>query len=155
MDVKMSDGVVVRFPEDTPLSEIKTQTKKYEDKIKEKLNNEKELDDESIGIGQSIIEFGKDKANSLVTVGANTYKKYRYGMESGWKTGEALINQAFANLAGIGLNFTGGDKQKARAIDFDPSKEDSKFNAILMDFYDANKDREERLKEEVLQEDLH
>ena len=67
MKIKMSDGVIVTFPEGTPLSEIKAQTREYENKIKEKLNNEKELDDESIGIGQSVIEFGKGKANSLVT----------------------------------------------------------------------------------------
>ena len=60
MDVKMSDGVVVRFPEGTPLSEIKAQAKEYEDNLKIKLEQEKELNDECIGIGESIIKKGKN-----------------------------------------------------------------------------------------------
>ena len=65
MDVRMSDGVIVRFPEGTPNSEIKRLTKKYENNLKNKYNKEKELDDESIGIGESIIQFGKDKVGHI------------------------------------------------------------------------------------------
>lgn len=146
--VKMSDGLIIKFPDDMSIEQIKIEGQKYEDKIQERLNNEKELDDESIGIGESIVQFGENRVNSIVSAGANAYKKYRYGIESGYKGGEALINQAFANTAGLGLDYLGIDRKRARTKDFDPSKEDNKFAGLLMDFYDANKDYEEKRRKE-------
>lgn len=146
MDVRMSDGVIVRFPEGTPNSEIKRLTKKYENNLKNKYNKEKELDDESIGIGESIIQFGKDKVNSISTIGVNTYKKYRYGGESGWKGGLALINQAFANTAAPFLTLE--EKKRARTKDFDYADEENMFKGSLMAWYDANKDWEEKRRKD-------
>ena len=52
----MSDGLLVSFPEGMPISEIKEQTRKYEDKIKNQIDSEKELNDEYIGVGESTLK---------------------------------------------------------------------------------------------------
>ena len=76
-NIRMPDGIVVKFPDDMPKEEIQ---KLIEDKYKtlqKEDNQDKELDDESIGIGESIT----DKSTTL---GSRVYNMYRYGSESGW-----------------------------------------------------------------------
>jgi len=137
MDVKMSDGVVVRFPEDTPLSEIKKQTKQYEDKLNIKLQEEKELNDESIGIGESIIKKGKGVVNAATNIGTNVAKTYRYAPVAGWNGYSAMANQLFANIPEKFLELE--DMKKSREKNFDPKKEDSKFKGSMMAWYDFHK----------------
>ena len=141
MDVKMSDGVVVRFPEDTPLSEIKKQTKQYEDKLNIKLQEEKELNDESIGIGESIIKKGKGVVNAATNIGTNVAKTYRYAPVAGWNGYSAMANQLFANIPEKFLELE--DMKKSREKNFDPKKEDSKFKGAMMAWYDFHKDQKE------------
>lgn len=146
MDVRMSDGVIVRFPKDTPIQEVKRLTKKYEDKIKSDVNKEKELDDESIGIGEAIYDKKEKGIKKLTTIGVNTYNKYRYGGEAGWKGGLALINQAFANTAAPFLSLE--EKKKSRTRDFSAEDEENIFKGTLMAWYDANKDYQEKRERE-------
>ena len=141
MDVKMSDGVVVRFPEGTPLSEIKSQTKKYEDNLKIKLEQEKELNDESIGIGESIIKKGKNVIDAATNIGTNVAKTYRYAPVAGWNGYSAMANQLFANIPEKFLELE--DMKKSREKNFDPKKEDSKFKGAMMAWYDFHKDQKE------------
>ena len=141
MDVKMSDGVVVRFPEGTPLSEIKAQAKEYEDNLKIKLEQEKELNDESIGIGESIIKKGKNVIDAATNIGTNVAKTYRYAPVAGWNGYSAMANQLFANIPEKFLELE--DMKKSREKNFDPKKEDSKFKGAMMAWYDFHKDQKE------------
>ena len=141
MDVKMSDGVVVRFPEGTPLSEIKAQAKEYEDNLKIKLEQEKELNDESIGIGESIIKKGKNVIDAATNIGTNVAKTYRYAPVAGWNGYSAMSNQLFDNIPEKFLELE--DMKKSREKNFDPKKEDSKFKGAMMAWYDFHKDQKE------------
>ena len=149
MDVRMSDGVVVRFPEGTPLSEVKSQTKAYEDKLKVKLNEEKELNDESIGFGESIIKKGKGAVDYLVNTGNKVARTYRYAPVAGWNGYSAMANQLFANVPEKFLELE--DMRKSREKNFDPKKEDSKFKGAMMAWYDFHKDQKELNEKQQLE----
>jgi len=138
MDIRMSDGLLVSFPEGMPISEIKEQTRKYEDKIKNQIDSEKELNDESIGVGESTLK--KDR-NKLTTIGTNVYKTYRYAPVAGWNGYSALANQIFANVPEKFIKIE--DMKKSRQKNFDPKKEDSKFKGTMMAWYDFHKDQQE------------
>lgn len=130
----MPDGIVVKFPDDMPKEEIQ---KLIEDKYKtlqKEDNQDKELDDESIGIGESIT----DKSTTL---GSRVYNMYRYGIESGWNAYESTAQQAFANIPGL---FLTAEEQKQARLKDAPKEEGGRFKAMLSSWYDFHKDQQEK-----------
>lgn len=134
MEVRMPDGKIVSFPDDMPKEEIKKITQQYVEKTKKEDNQDKELDDESIGIGESIT----DKATTL---GSRVYNMYRYGTEAGWNAYESMAQQAFANIPGL---FLTAEEQKNARLKDAPKEEGGKFKSMLMSWYDLHKDQQEK-----------
>jgi hypothetical protein len=133
-NIRMPDGIVVKFPDDMPKEEIQ---KLIEDKYKtlqKEDNQDKELDDESIGIGESIT----DKSTTL---GSRVYNMYRYASESGWNAYESTAQQAFANIPGL---FLTAEEQKQARLKDAPKEEGGRFKAMLSSWYDFHKDQQEK-----------
>ena len=141
MKVRMPDGKLVNFPDDMPKEEIKRITQQYVDKIKKEDNQDNELDDESIGIGESI-------TNKATTLGSRVYNMYRYGIESGYNQYESIAQQAFANIPGAFL--TAEEQKKARLKDA-PQEEGGKVKSMLMSWYDFHKDQQERDEKKAME----
>jgi len=141
MKVRMPDGKLVNFPDDMPREEIKKITQQYVDKVKKEDNQDNELDDESIGIGESITD-------KPTTLGSRVYNMYRYGIESGYNAYESIAQQAFANIPGAFL--TAEEQKKARLKDA-PQEEGGKVKSMLMSWYDFHKDQQERDEKKMLE----
>jgi len=141
MKVRMPDGKLVNFPDDMPREEIKKITQQYVDKVKKEDNQDNELDDESIGIGESITD-------KPTTLGSRVYNTYRYGIESGYNAYESIAQQAFANIPGAFL--TAEEQKKARLKDA-PQEEGGKVKSMLMSWYDFHKDQQERDEKKMLE----
>ena len=137
----MPDGKLVNFPDDMPREEIKKITQQYVDKVKKEDNQDNELDDESIGIGESITD-------KPTTLGSRVYNMYRYGIESGYNAYESIAQQAFANIPGAFL--TAEEQKKARLKDA-PQEEGGKVKSMLMSWYDFHKDQQERDEKKMLE----
>lgn len=140
-DIRMPDGVIVSFPDDMPKEQIKKLIQDKYNKLSKEDNQDKELDDESIGIGESIAE-------KPTTLGSRVYNMYRYGTEAGWNQYESLAQQTFANIPGLFL--TAEEQKKARLKDA-PKEEGGKVKSMLMAWYDFHKDQQERDDKKMLE----
>ena len=140
-NIRMPDGKVVSFPNDLPQEEIKKVTQQYIKKLQKEDYQDKELDDESIGVGESI-------TNKSSTLGSRVYNMYKYAPKAGWDSYEALAQQAFASLPGL---FLTAEEQKHAATKDTPLEEGGKVKQMLGSWYKLHKDQQKKEEQQSLE----